>query len=409
MNTLYSRGGPARRHPAQGLSKERKGFNGFAFLLGFFAFSFPVFSLIEASDATSNAVSLSWFVVPSLISIALLSFYSFFAINARDRLLFIAIIFASFFYSAVTVYGMAIYSPDKVTSYFATLVIFGCLVFLAARVQSVREQLDLIFVMGGVLALALLILNPSEYDAGRVTYGDSNPIWMGRILGAGALGGLAAAIGRDKGRIIYAGLFAMLALSVLITGSRGPFLAIFAAAGAVLAVKQFKYKYKMAAVAVYGGVFLGIVLLGFMGDSLRVLSIGGAADESYIHRSNMITYSIDMIRANRNGFGVGQFFYIGFVYPHNILLECLFEWGWVYGAAFALFIIIGVIGTLFVESEYLIIPLLAVFDLINALVSGDMTSPRLLYGLCLYGWFVLIQKLVDRRRKSSAAPRRLPA
>lgn len=368
--------------------------NRFVIFLASLAYAFPVLSLIDDGDAASSSISL--YNIPPLISLVILSIYAFFNVSARIRSFFILSFISGAVVTYFTYYSMPFYDSSKFNSYFIVFSLFGSLLLLTLCLKEVQRDLDLILLATGMIGLFLLLLNPTEFDAGRITYGNSNPIWMGRILGVGALAAAAAAINRPSLRIPAVGLFTIIALSVLVTGSRGPFFSIFIALASTFGLMKFSSKYWIISIFFYIITLSAIVIFGFFPDYFRALSFGGLNDQSYDYRSETIQYTLDIIRYSSNGIGVGQFSFSGFTYPHNIILESFVEWGWLFGALFSSFVIGGVALCLFLERNIFLFSLLAVFEFLNSIVSGDMTSPRLLYGLCLYGWLLLVLRVLSR-------------
>lgn len=383
---------------ARGNAQENS--NKFVLLLTILAYAFPVLSLMDDDANSSSSVSI--YTAPSLAALLFLSLYSFVKISGKERLFFIFTLISGFLIAAATAYRMPFVDPDKVTSYFIVFISFGCILFLTLCLREVQRNLDLVLLATGAFGLLLLVLNPTEYDAGRLTYGASNPIWMGRALGVGALAAVAVAVNRPFLRLPAIGLFLVLSLSVLLTGSRGPFMAIFAGVAVTFGVKRFSNKYWITSVFVYIIIVASIIIIGFFPDYFRALSFGNLNDQSFDYRSSMIQYSIDIILSSKDGIGIGQFYFMGFTYPHNVILESFVEWGWVYGALYSTFIIAGVVCCVLLEKEIFLFPMLAVFEFLNAIVSGDMTSPRLLYGLCLYGWLLLLGFVLKSRAPKKA-------
>jgi len=150
-------------------------------------------------------------------------------------------------------------------------------------------------------------------------------------------------------------------------------------------ITPLKHKYTIVVFSSLVVITVMLLMLAFGGSEFRGLSFGQSDDVSYFIRLDMFAYCRFIISNFPGGIGVGNFSFMNFTYPHNIIVEIFVEWGWLYGTAFTIFLTLGGLGLFRAGSNVHILLMLFIFDLVNALASGDITSPRMLYGLSILG------------------------
>ena len=143
-------------------------------------------------------------------------------------------------------------------------------------------------------------------------------------------------------------------------------------------------RFFLLAPSIFGIIYVALSLIGE--DYLRGFTFGGIGDEGYQHRNTMFEQTWQDIQDHPDGIGVGNFLFNSFTYPHNIFLEVLTEWGVIYGLFFVVFITAGAALCFFNRYSTDVMRLLVLYEFLNSQVSGDITSPRMLYALCLFGW-----------------------
>lgn len=350
-------------------------------LLAIVAFSYPLAALFGESDG-----SLSLVVVPTIIALAISALCGL-ALSSMPYKIWVIAISASIFLFNGAVWILSDYVDlQKMLVFNGVLFIFGFLLALSLGAPPILESLDWALMVLGVIALIVLLTNVNEYDAGRLTYGDSNPIWMGRLFGMSCV---AALYGLIRGRVspaLAVTLLTPLFVAMTATGSRGPVFAFMLAAGVAFLINPIRNKYPimLAAFFVLALISLFVEVTGKFGG-VRGLSFGEADDVSYFIRLNMFEYTRYIITEFEEGIGIGAFSFMNFTYPHNIVLELLSEWGWTAGGAYIVLFFTGGIGLYLAGERLQILLLLFIFDFTNACLSGDITSPRLLYGLTIVG------------------------
>jgi hypothetical protein len=350
-------------------------------LLAIVAYSYPLAALFGDSDG-----SLSLVVVPTIIALAISALCGL-ALSSMPYKIWVIAISASIllFNGAVWILSDFV-DPQKMLVFNGVLFIFGFLLALSLGAPPILENLDRALMTLGVIALLVLLTNINEFDAGRLTYGDSNPIWMGRLFGMSCM---AALYGMIRGRVspaVAITLLLPLFIAMTATGSRGPVFAFILASGVAFLINPIRNKYPIMVAAFFA---LSIIVLfvevtGKFGG-IRGLSFGEADDVSYFIRLNMFDYTRYIISEFKEGIGVGAFSFMNFTYPHNIVLELLAEWGWAAGGAYIALFLVGGLGLYYAGPKVQFLLLLFIFDFTNACLSGDITSPRLLYGLTIVG------------------------
>jgi hypothetical protein len=205
---------------------------------------------------------------------------------------------------------------------------------------------------------------------------------MARVL---ALLGLAGTI-FVTWRLRFLGL-SMIALSsfgIVLTGSRGPLMGMLFAAAFALIILNTAGRMKLILLLLCGGCLAVAVLSGFdLGMDLRGLDFSFDEGTAAI-RSDTFAYAVDLIREYPGGIGVGNFEYNYLYYPHNIFLEFLAEWGYLFGGLAITIVAWGSYRALRLPHEYNILKVILISELVNASISGDITSPRMLYGVLLF-------------------------
>ena len=365
-------------------------------LLAALAYSYPLAALFGASD---GSVAMS--AIPTIVALIIASTIGGIRVSPKTSISIIFISAAILSANAIVWLTGGVGDAQKMITFNGVILIFGTMLAFSTAVPEIVQNLDRALMLLGVLAVMIFVTNVSEYDAGRLTYGDSNPIWMGRLFGIASIGALYALI---MGRVHFAIAGPMLMIffaAMTLTGSRGPVLAFIFVACVAFVISPIRYKYTIMFIGVFLTVFFALVLELWNGGLLaRGLSVGQSDDVSYFIRLDMFEYSKFLISTFPQGIGIGNFSFMNFTYPHNILVEFPAEWGWGMGGAYIMFFFLGGIGIFRMGSTAHILLLLFIFDFVNACASGDVTSPRLLYGLSIMG--VAFQLAGGRRTAEKA-------
>lgn len=357
------------------------------------AFSFPVGAVFEGAIK----VPVSLYVAPALVTLPIVALACLLCMPEGERrallLIFAATTIANLI--ALPFIGSSSAMP-KMAMYWATLVMFGMVTACVLQDRKLLPVFGPVMVALGVVSLAMLILHGSPYHGGRISVVGSNPIWLARLIGLLGIGCTALVLKRPE-RLALGGVgIATAFYGMALTGSRGPIIGLALA----IAYGAFAYKNKHRAVTV-GAVGACLALLFVLGWNLLGSSrfdLSGTAATSTSLRFGMLDHALHVIKIAPEGVGVGKFDYRHLSYPHNIYIEYLVEWGWLIGTAFNAAIVAGSIALLRMRPVYNPLKLLLIYELVNAGFSGDVTSPRFLYGLVMIGNASLLMKWLDARK-----------
>ena len=163
------------------------------------------------------------------------------------------------------------------------------------------------------------------------------------VVGAGASFGLAVIQSNARLRFVYVGGAALMFALSFWSGTRGALLAVFVAfavGAALLPMFRTVHAWLILAVGTAGGALLSLAgpipnsLYGIV--RLKASVQGGTTDDVSSGRFDMWSGTWDAIlHRPLMGYGAGQYFAVvhdklgGFNHPHNIVLQVLFQWGFV--------------------------------------------------------------------------------
>jgi O-antigen ligase len=264
------------------------------------------------------------------------------------------------------------------------LTIMGGLVLLAPA-RARRQWVAAVVALGAVAAvLALVFPSTTVVDALAVEGG--NTIDQGRTTGAGAIALFTLAMVHRKHRLLLLTGALVMSASMIASGSRGP--TIGAAVAVLLAVAFSPSRSRGPRVVATIVTLLAAVYLAFAANLVgdRLLTFQDASAEA---RFRLWDVGVGLIGTNPLGIGWGQLYYylppgtrlpgVGVrEYPHNVLIEVGSEAGVPALVVLVVVLVLALRGqqrvsTRPVESVMLA---LAVFALINSMVSGDVSDNR---------------------------------
>jgi hypothetical protein len=260
--------------------------------------------------------------------------------------------------------------------------------------------------------------------AGRFAGAGSNTIGAGRASGVAIVVLLVLLVTKGlRGRVprMAASLTVVWLLFALIdTGSRGPLFSCAAAALIVSAVSLGRGKPRRVAVAVCAILTGWFVITGGTGLGARRI-YGSVSGEYSLMRSRAVLWdqALHVIYSNPLGIGWGNFWSAlspgarldsGYdQYPHNVILEIFVEAGWLTGLAFLVLVAVS-FARLYAKSgsPYGAALLgIAVFFVLNAMVSGDVNDNRMMWAAVAIAW-ALGPRSTDVNEYFSAARREPP-
>ncbi|MFS0703559.1 O-antigen ligase family protein [Cellulomonas sp. 179-A 9B4 NHS] len=287
------------------------------------------------------------------------------------------------------------YGRTKVLTLFTVTAVLMLSPFVLFRERS---HLDYFFsaTLGiASIAAVLTITNPAsvaDYST-RVTFDGTNTIGAARVLGAGIVVCVIRAVWSTttvRRRLTYGALTPVLLWGLLSTGSRGPFIATALAVLAVCAVALATRRSNGWMIAVLTAVIFGgaaIAERASTDGTSRIFGFfEGTRDTSTRARNELWRGTAEAIPDHPLGVGVGSFsdtqvLWGTYTYPHNVILEVFAEAGWTTGILLCLIVAIGTVRSIRganVAGDFLTLGLL-VFALVNAMVSGDINSNRLVW------------------------------
>jgi len=347
--------------------------------------SYPLAVLLQANFG--NAVYLAYASIGvTVLSCAAIAFRS---PRRFGRLLLVMLAIAAFI--GCFLLSGKWYVPEKLTTLLGVIAVFGLLPGFALSSDELRRHLVPALIAIGCVTTFFLLVGGVAHAAGRVSAGDNNPIWVGRLAAYLIIAG-AYCISLPSFRKVQLGIALCMVgvAAVIMTGSRGPLIAGIAA----IAVSAIFFARIGGATKLFIVLLAMTALTALLGYDLlpqgRALGIFDPTGDGLSGQRTLIyPYTMELIRSAPDGVGVGGFQFHEFTYPHNIFLEALAEWGIGFGAVIILAILASTIRLLRQDFAYAhIIKLIAVVDLINAMVSGDLTSPRLLYAVLILSWLM---------------------
>ncbi|WP_074383735.1 O-antigen ligase family protein [Acinetobacter pseudolwoffii] len=282
------------------------------------------------------------------------------------------------------------------------ILIFFCCgiigVFLAQGFNI--EKLSLGFFLLSSLFAILTIFFGEESSSGnsRVVLGDMNPIWNARLLGVGLLYTLIQLFIFKKINIIYILLALMSTYAILKTGSRGPIVGIVVAFVFISAYMNFNNIKKIFIGAFFAfSCFLACLYIIEKTNFFANLNIFDLSSG----RTLLYDFALNLFFSNPFGIGLGgfdrEFNVEGLAYPHNIFLESLVETGLLFTFGFFVLILyafnraVRVTQTNF--SYFVFLFSLLIYSFVNAMFSGDLTSPKELYILIFFFLFTFKNKV----------------
>ena len=260
----------------------------------------------------------------------------------------------------------------------------AALLFLLSALASAMALVMLVF---GIGAAALI-----DTATDRLFYESINPISLGHAGTTAFIAGIVCwKHARSNTRILLAVGMAAGAVTLAISGSRGPAVALVAAL-AFAAAARGKIVWLLIPAAALGAVIPGLVA----GGDVNVLNrfSGISDDESALYRLIIMNDAIGQFVANPV-FGSAYAELNSLQYPHNILVEAAMAMG-VVGLALLLVILVRVLTRAWhhARAGKLLLPMIFVQYLVGAQLSGS-----------IWGWsalWVTCALLLDG--KTSAAP-----
>lgn len=232
----------------------------------------------------------------------------------------------------------------------------------------------------------------------------SNTIAAGRAAGVAVVGCLVLALLGTQRRALLTLLGLGLVYPLLNSGSRGPVAAAILAVILVallapsVALRRFTRLSLIAASILIGYYTVRSDTVGGVGRVTSTLFAGNFSDTSSEARATLWRDAVTFIVRHPFGSGWGGLSnprdgfhllgHLGLNYPHDVLLEITAEAGWVAGAAAVAFLWLGLRRLRRAASDPYQAALfgIAIFFVLNALVSGDVNDNRLMWASVAIAW-----------------------
>ena len=283
----------------------------------------------------------------------------------------------------------------KIKLYSLALIIFLLIILYALNYNRI-ELINLIKIYKNIIYIILLLMiieflnyRISPYE--RLTIGNINSIWVGRIIGEGIIFVLFLCSNKKFKSIKYI-LIMFLLLGLISTGSKGPLFSLLLSMLTILFIKQknnfnkekILFDYIKILLSSLVGVFFFkyIVFNLFNKEFLLYRFFYSEIVYGENSRINLIKKAWEYFLKNPFfGNGLGSYGYLtyGFdirLYPHNIIFEVLSELGIVGFLLITILIIITFIRYFKYSSKTdkftNLIMSLFIYYLLNSFVSGDL-------------------------------------
>jgi len=242
------------------------------------------------------------------------------------------------------------------------------------------------FILVGIFTSINILLYSSYSFSNRLVYGNVNPIWIARMLGLSSLICIIKFIINNKSNKIYLLFATVFIVEIIFTGSRGPLLSmIIAILFYILSSKQYFSKKIIKLVLM--GLLLLIVIISFVPLDIinaRFTNLD-LENQSFQARISFMRLGIEafadkpLLGQGLGGYSMYAFHTDERVYPHNLIVETLSE----FGLLGFIMLIIG--ACTFVTSlktirksneNYILLIFVSIFVyyFTNSMFSGDFTG-----------------------------------
>lgn len=298
------------------------------------------------------------------------------------------------------------YATSKVVTLYS--VTLACLVAPFYLLRSELQQRLFIYSIVAIgCAVATVLFIWPEYSScvaedkalcsTAIQFPGSETIGTARMTAAGFVVATLVATGSQGWRKIgLVGAAVLLLSATLFTGNRASLLAMaFALCVLFFGSPFFRHIRLRAIIVLSSSLVLIVVFQLFNGTSgerlLRLLT--GAVDSSISTRVNLWEESLRHLQIVPWGIGWGEFPHLSAkasavnLYPHNLIIEVLVEAGWLAGVALLATLVLAA-WKLWRSADSLVLVVmggLLAFTVVNAMISGDINSNRLMWMMIGFG------------------------
>lgn len=286
------------------------------------------------------------------------------------------------------------YAREKVLLFYTSIFLAGMApMFLIQTDRDLERLLSYMSAIGLVLAIIglsnALVNSVAER---RLSAFGGNPIWFARACGYAAIWFFFRGLDIARHRLLYSILFVISAVAVISSGSRGPTLFLLASITVVVALHYAKRPDFWRVLGLWliflillAGISVPLFLPWFSATLERFAGLFSAEpDGATRERLDAFEVAFRHIPSNPLGMGYGAFAELSrSKYPHNLFLEVFVELGWLTGAYLMILMALVVHRAFRISSEggtpQKALLAAVVFSFLNAMVSGDLTSPKDLF------------------------------
>lgn len=368
-------------------------------ILSFVVFLAILFLSLRYAGTTAEPIRPFILLLFSVGLLIFLSFNKLIKIKRSETLLYIFIIyvFLTVIWSRATSYGLS-----KIGYLIGYLLFF----IVAQRYIILNfKQISLFFLFSNIVFLILFYFtfgNPVEIVSNpvytRLGGEEANPITYSRFLGLASFFVIYLSI-FSKNLFLKIGFTSVLLISVtliVLSGSKGPLFSFIASVFILILLFNKKVFKKIIYILVallslfYVFTLLQTSLLSqFIND--RFINNTG----SYTSRSSLISNAIETIEnmgysglifgTGSGNFAILELGYDVPSYPHNIIVEVMYEYGLIGIILLLLFICVSLSGWRagINDKIYCFIFALWLYALLNSMVSGDIAGNYLFFGISL--------------------------
>ncbi len=297
-----------------------------------------------------------------------------------------------------------------------------CVLAPAALLTDERSRRWLIgaTVLAGLAMAALLLINPSrEAEAvfGRLTLEGANSIGTARVVGAGAVAAVIMAVAGRRHRLLWMAAAVGSSVTLVLVGSRGPFVALVLALIVALTVGRADGGPRRVRMTVLGlAVVVGLLVFVTNSDNRAADRIARLLDGSTTDsiRMALLRDAGREIVGHPFGLGWGGFPTVAtdgilqgrYSYPHNLIAEAFVEGGWPAGIAVLVAIGCAFVGLRSISHTTAGATVFAVglYWLLVAQTSGDINANRMTWVMIGLGLVLRAQRTVARAPDRCAEP-----
>ena len=328
-------------------------------------------------DLTLGLALITWVLVAVWL-------YSSVPRRVHGVLLALLLLVPPVFYAAWTDYG---------TNKVGRLLVFTCLAIMAPVVlirdaSDVTRHLWALTGMAGVVVVTALV-DPrpsSDYAGAPIMTASAGTIGLGSAAGHVLV---VIAVGLVWKRLPLLALVAAGgAVYVLLqSGSRGPLISALLAVLVGTVLTRVRPRFGRA--AVFGGLLaLGVMVAYSLAPRFsqrRILALlEGDTTGSVDGRISLFHIAYESILRHPLGIGWGNFegiAFLGYTYPHNLILEVLAEAGLIFGGLFLSWMFVKIVQTRRITIDFVGAAVFAsvIFWLSETMVSGDLNDNRVFF------------------------------